>query len=200
MDEPQIFTWLAEIFGPPFDDDLITVTPELSAKDVDDWYITPTFAWIMSVEKASLRSSFSTSEIGKLENVGDLVKLIKARGVSLCLVLGVPVGPLDSLTRSMYCSAWFWEFNNLLEELVLAIYCGGVNRLNLPAAPRIRDGIPLMISLSFELQWLPRAPQDFSARLKSLGNSRRSNRPRNAVAGVTRIGLEPVDKAGQGIS
>ena len=28
-----------------------------------------------------------------------------------------------------------------------------------------------MISLYSELQWLPRAPQDFSARLKSLGNS-----------------------------
>ena len=78
MDEPQIYARLAEIFENVFDDDSITVTPELSAKDVDGWDSLAHIRLILTVEKA-FKIKFSTSEIGKLENVGDLVKLIKAR-------------------------------------------------------------------------------------------------------------------------
>jgi acyl carrier protein len=61
-----------------FDEDLIEVTPELSAKDVDGWDSLTHIRLILTVEKA-FKIKFSTSEIGKLENVGDLVTLIKAR-------------------------------------------------------------------------------------------------------------------------
>jgi acyl carrier protein len=79
MDEPQIYARLAEIFQDVFDEDLIEVTPELSAKDVDGWDSLTHIRLILTVEKA-FKIKFSTSEIGKLENVGDLVTLIKARG------------------------------------------------------------------------------------------------------------------------
>lgn len=78
MDEPQIYAQLAKIFEDVFDEDSIKVTPELSAKDVDGWDSLTHIRLILTVEKA-FKIKFSTSEIGKLENVGDLVALIKAR-------------------------------------------------------------------------------------------------------------------------
>jgi acyl carrier protein len=78
MNEPLIYARLAEIFQNVFDEDSIQLTPELSAKDVDGWDSLTHIRLILTVEKA-FKVKFSTSEIGKLENVGDLVALIKAR-------------------------------------------------------------------------------------------------------------------------
>jgi acyl carrier protein len=78
MDEAQIYARLGEIFENVFDDDSITVSPELSAKDVDGWDSLTHIRLILTIEKA-FKIKFSTSEIGKLENVGDLVAIIKAR-------------------------------------------------------------------------------------------------------------------------
>lgn len=78
MDTQQIYTRLEEIFQDVFDEDSIKVTPELSAKDVDGWDSLTHIRLILTVEKA-FKIKFSTSEIGKLENVGDLVALIQAR-------------------------------------------------------------------------------------------------------------------------
>jgi acyl carrier protein len=77
MDESQIYSRLAEIFEDVFDDDTIELTPELSAKDVDGWDSLTHIRLLLTIEKA-FKVKFSTSEIGKLENVGDLVSLIKA--------------------------------------------------------------------------------------------------------------------------
>ena len=78
MDEAQIYVRLTEIFEEVFDEDSITVTPELAAKDVDGWDSLTHIRLILTVEKA-FKIKFSTSEISKMENVGDLVKLIEAR-------------------------------------------------------------------------------------------------------------------------
>jgi acyl carrier protein len=77
MDEQQIYPRLTEIFSDVFDDD-IQVSPGLSAKDVDGWDSLSHIRLILTIEKA-FKIKFSTSEIGKLENVGELVALIKAR-------------------------------------------------------------------------------------------------------------------------
>ena len=77
MDEAQIYFRLAEIFEDVFDEDSIKITPELSAKDVDGWDSLTHIRLILTIEKA-FKTKFSTSEIGRLENVGDLVSLIKA--------------------------------------------------------------------------------------------------------------------------
>lgn len=77
MDEPQIYARLAEIFQDVFDDP-ITVTADLSAKDVDGWDSLTHIRLMLTVEKA-FKIKFSVPAIGKLENVGDLVMLIKAR-------------------------------------------------------------------------------------------------------------------------
>jgi acyl carrier protein len=78
MDETQIYARLAQIFESVFDEDSVELTPELSAKDVDGWDSLAHIRLILTVEKA-FKIKFSTSEIGKLANVGDLVRLIKAR-------------------------------------------------------------------------------------------------------------------------
>jgi len=78
MDEPQIYARLATIFEDVFDEDSIKITPELSAKDVDGWDSLAHIRLILTVEKA-FKIKLSTSEVGKLENVGDLVAIIKAR-------------------------------------------------------------------------------------------------------------------------
>ena len=78
MAESDIYAQLTQIFEDVFDDDSIIVTPALSAKDVDGWDSLTHIRVILAVEKA-FKVKFSTSEIGKMETVGDLVTLIKAR-------------------------------------------------------------------------------------------------------------------------
>ena len=78
MDEAQIYSRLTQVFEDVFDDDSIQVTAALSARDVDGWDSLTHIRLILTIEKA-LKVKFSTSEIGKLENVGDLVSVIKAR-------------------------------------------------------------------------------------------------------------------------
>lgn len=74
----NIHTRLTGIFQDVFDEDSIEVTPELSAKDVDGWGSLTHIRLILTIERA-FKIEFSTSEVGKLENVGDLVALIQAR-------------------------------------------------------------------------------------------------------------------------
>jgi acyl carrier protein len=78
MDDAQIYSRLARVFNEVFDDETIEVTPQLTAKDVDGWDSLTHIRLILSVEKA-FKIRFNTSEIGNLENVGDLVALIRAR-------------------------------------------------------------------------------------------------------------------------
>jgi acyl carrier protein len=77
MDEAQIYARLTSIFEDVFDEE-ITVTPGLSAKDVDDWDSLAHIRLLLTIEK-NFNIKFSTSEVGKLENVAELVSLIKAR-------------------------------------------------------------------------------------------------------------------------
>jgi len=78
MDDAQIYSRLARVFNEVFDDETIELTPQLTAKDVDGWDSLTHIRLILSVEKA-FKIRFNTSEIGNLENVGDLVTLVRAR-------------------------------------------------------------------------------------------------------------------------
>jgi acyl carrier protein len=78
MDEPQIYQRLTEIFQEIFDEDSIEVTPKLSADDVDGWDSLTHIRLVLTIEKV-FKIKFSTSEIVKLENVGDLVALIQGK-------------------------------------------------------------------------------------------------------------------------
>ena len=78
MDEAQIYSRLTQIFEDVFGDDSIQVTATLTAKDVDGWDSLTHIRLMLTIEKA-FKFKLSTTEIGKLENVGDLVALIKTR-------------------------------------------------------------------------------------------------------------------------
>jgi len=82
MDESHIYVRMADIFEDVFDEDSIKITPTLCAKDVEGWDSLTHIRLILTIEKA-FKVKFSTSEIGKLENVGDLVTLIKARASNM---------------------------------------------------------------------------------------------------------------------
>jgi acyl carrier protein len=78
MDETQIYARLTEIFESVFDDDSIQLTPGLTARDVDGWDSLAHIRLMLTVER-SFKVKFSTSEIGKLENVGGLVAIIREK-------------------------------------------------------------------------------------------------------------------------
>ena len=78
MDEPVIYARLSQIFQDVFDQDSIIATPELTADDVEGWDSITNIRLMLTVEK-SFGIKLSASEIGKLNNVGELVMLIKAR-------------------------------------------------------------------------------------------------------------------------
>jgi acyl carrier protein len=78
LDEPLIYARLTQVFRDVFDDDTIEPHPRLTAKEVDGWDSLAHIRLMLTVEKA-FNVKFSASEIGKLENVGDLVALIQAR-------------------------------------------------------------------------------------------------------------------------
>jgi len=83
MDGHEIYTRLGAIFLEVFNEDSIQVTADLSAKDVDGWGSLSHIRPILTVEKA-FKIKFTTSEVGKLERVGDLVALIRRGWCARC--------------------------------------------------------------------------------------------------------------------
>ncbi len=69
---------LTSVFHDVFDDDTIVVTPELTAADVDEWDSLRHIRLVAAVEKR-FGLSFSAAEIGRLQNVGQLVSLIESK-------------------------------------------------------------------------------------------------------------------------
>jgi acyl carrier protein len=78
MDGSQIYSRLTDIFRDVFDDESLEATPELTASDVDGWDSLTHIRLLLTIEKA-FNIKFSTAEIGKLQNVGDLARLIAAK-------------------------------------------------------------------------------------------------------------------------
>jgi acyl carrier protein len=75
VNEAQIYERLETVFGDVFDDFEAKLTPTLTAKDVDGWDSLTHIRLLLTVER-TFKVKFSTAEIGKLENVGDLVSLV----------------------------------------------------------------------------------------------------------------------------
>jgi len=74
-DESSIYADLTEIFCEVFGRDEMTLTPALSAKDVDGWDSFKQIEIIVSVEER-FGIKLNTKEIDGLKNVGDLVAVI----------------------------------------------------------------------------------------------------------------------------
>ncbi len=81
MNASEIYPKLTELLRDFFDDDDLEATPTLSAKDVDGWDSLAHVRLMLAVERA-FNVRFSTSDLGKLENVGALATLLVAKTAS----------------------------------------------------------------------------------------------------------------------
>lgn len=81
MSQDTTYAKLTEIFHDVFDDDSITVTPELTADDVDEWDSLSHIRLVLAVEK-KFGLKFSAAEVGRLKNVGEFVSLIEAKATT----------------------------------------------------------------------------------------------------------------------
>lgn len=78
METPAIYDKLTDILQDVFDDEDLKARPELTAADVDGWDSLSHIRLMLTVERA-FGIKFTAAEIGKLENVGQLVEVIKAK-------------------------------------------------------------------------------------------------------------------------
>lgn len=77
-DATQIYAKLTDIFRDIFDDDDLQVTPELTAKDVDEWDSLNHIRLVLSVERA-FSVTFSAAQVDRLKNVGEFAELIGSK-------------------------------------------------------------------------------------------------------------------------
>lgn len=79
MNEKEIYKRLTEVFRDVFDDDFITLTPQTTADDIDEWDSIEHINLIGAVEdEFGLR--FKMGEVSGMKNVGEMVSIISARG------------------------------------------------------------------------------------------------------------------------
>lgn len=77
-DSAQILDRLTTIFRDVLDDEDITIAAATTAEDVDGWDSLAHIRLMIATQSA-FGIKFSAAEIGKLNNVGDLVALIAKR-------------------------------------------------------------------------------------------------------------------------
>jgi acyl carrier protein len=78
MDQPEIYKRLTQIFRDVFDDDKITLTPNTTADDIEEWDSFNHINLIVATE-AAFRVKFQTGEIEGMKNVGALVDLVQKK-------------------------------------------------------------------------------------------------------------------------
>jgi acyl carrier protein len=78
MDEQQLRAQMLETFRDVFGDPSLVVQDSITAEDVEGWDSLTHIDLIVALER-KFRVKFTTGEVGKLTNVGDLVTLIKSK-------------------------------------------------------------------------------------------------------------------------
>ena len=78
MNDVEILESLSEIFREFFDDGEIVLSNVTTAEDIEDWDSLAQVGLILSIEK-TFSLKLSATEVGKLENVGEMVKLISSK-------------------------------------------------------------------------------------------------------------------------
>lgn len=74
----NVFEELRNIFKTVFDDDELEITPEMTARDYEDWDSLTQIQLIVETEHR-FGVKFTTQEMNNLRNVGDFVKLIERK-------------------------------------------------------------------------------------------------------------------------
>lgn len=74
----EIYERLNEVFQDVFDDDSLTVNPNTTAADIEDWDSLSHITLMAAVED-EFRMKFSMKEVVEMKNVGEMVNIIAAR-------------------------------------------------------------------------------------------------------------------------
>lgn len=74
----NILEKLNPIFQEVFDDETITVTPDMTANDVDAWDSLSHVNLVVAIEK-EFKIRFALGELEELRSVGDMLNLIKKK-------------------------------------------------------------------------------------------------------------------------
>ena len=78
MSEADIYATLTEIFRDVFLQNDLTITPEMTAKDVAGWDSFKQIEIILAVE-SQYDIKFNTKELDSLQSAGDLARVIAAK-------------------------------------------------------------------------------------------------------------------------
>lgn len=74
----EIYERLDDIFRDVFDDDSLSVNPNTTAADIEDWDSLSHITLMAAVED-EFRMKFSMKEVVEMKNVGEMVSIIAAR-------------------------------------------------------------------------------------------------------------------------
>lgn len=75
MEKDKVLLELNKVFCQVFDDEDLRITEETTAADIEDWDSLEHINLIVACEK-KFSMKFDISEIAKMKNVGDMVKMI----------------------------------------------------------------------------------------------------------------------------
>ena len=78
MSREEIMDKVTEIFRDVFDDESLTISDNTNSDDIEDWDSLEHIALIVSMEK-EFHMKFDIKEVNKLENVGEMIDLIKRK-------------------------------------------------------------------------------------------------------------------------
>lgn len=79
MNFNEIIPRLNEVFRDVFDDPSISVTPDTTSADIDDWDSIEHINLIGAVE-SEFRMQFKMREVSGMKNVGEMISIISERG------------------------------------------------------------------------------------------------------------------------
>ena len=74
----DILDRLTPIFRDVFDDDSITLHPEMTAENIDGWDSLAHIRLVLAIER-SLKIKFTSSELDGLKTVGEFVEIVRAK-------------------------------------------------------------------------------------------------------------------------
>ena len=78
MSREEIFDRVQEIFRDVFDNEELVISDATNSDEIEDWDSLEHISLIVSMEKA-FSMKFDIKEVNKLENVGEMIDLIKRK-------------------------------------------------------------------------------------------------------------------------
>lgn len=78
MTDPELYAGLNEIFRQVLDNNSITLTPTMTAEDVDGWDSMNHIFIVVEIEKR-FGIKFQAAEMEELKNVGELAALVREK-------------------------------------------------------------------------------------------------------------------------